>query len=251
MRKVANISWLKKFETPVQAAIARRWALPTTQRRPSFTCGHIFGCDVPASSSGSSSRWPIRSMKTAETTKLTASPTIAYGAVIAAIRPPDMLGPATWAAEAVELQLRVPVDEVLPLDERGQIRLVGDVEEDGEDADRELEHEQVPDLEDAGNPEDRDQREQAGACGVADDQDRPAAEAVDPDAGRQREEDERQEAEHAEQRERERARVQAERGEPRDRELRDLGAELADRLARPEPDEVGVRTRGRRAGGAG
>src|SRR6185312_8030619 len=58
--------------------------------------------------------------------------------------------------------------------------------------------------------------------------------------GGEREEDERHEAEHAEERELESARVQADGGEPWQGELGDLRAELADRLAGPELEEVGV-----------
>jgi hypothetical protein len=43
------------------------------------------------------------------------------------------------------LELRVSLDQPLSVDERGKVRLVSDVEEDGEDADEELERKQVPD----------------------------------------------------------------------------------------------------------
>ena len=59
-----------------------------------------------------------------------------------------------------ELQLRVALDQILPLDERGQVRLVRDVEEDGEDPDHELHDEQLPDREHAERVGDRDRREQ-------------------------------------------------------------------------------------------
>ena len=140
-----------------------------------------------------------------------------------------------------ELQLRVPVDEVLAVDEGGEVRLISDVEEDGEDPDEELKDEQVPDLQHAREPEDRDEREQNGARRVADDEDPAAAQAIDPDARGEGEEDEGEEAQHAEERELDRARVQVDRGEPRDGELRDLRSDLADRLARPELEEVRVR----------
>jgi hypothetical protein len=120
------------------------------------------------------------------------------------------------------LELCVPVDELLAIDERGEIRLVGDVEEDGEDPDHELKDEQVPHAQRAGRPENRNRREQDGAGSVADDEDRPPAQAIDPDAGRQCEEDEGQEPDHAEEREGERARMEPDRGQPRDRELGDL-----------------------------
>ncbi|HZC75550.1 MAG TPA: hypothetical protein VE220_06210 [Gaiellaceae bacterium] len=68
-----------------------------------------------------------------------------------------------------QLQLRVPVDQVLSLDQRREVRLIRDVEENGEDADRELQDEELPHPQLARRPEDRDQREQHRARGVADD----------------------------------------------------------------------------------
>src|SRR5205085_9048602 len=111
------------------------------QASPSFTCGHILGCATPASRWGSTSSWCMRSMKSVETTKLSASTRIAYGAVIAAISPPATLGPATCATELVKIELRVAVDQVLAFDECWEVRLVADVEEDGEASDEELQRE--------------------------------------------------------------------------------------------------------------
>ena len=61
-------------------------------------------------------------------------------------------------------------------------------------------------------------------------EDRLAREPVDPDTRRQREEQEREELDGAQQRDLERARVEDEDRGERDRELRDLRPELADRL---------------------
>src|SRR5262249_24984101 len=126
-----------------------------------------------------------------------------------------------------ELDLGVSVDEVVALDQRREIRLVRDVEEHGEDPDHELDGEELPDLENAERPEDRDEEEENGAGRVADDEDAATVQAVDPDTGWQREEDERQEAEDAEDGELEGRRVQLVEREERDRELRDLRTELA------------------------
>ena len=63
---------------------------------------------------------------------------------------------------------------------------------------------------------------------------------VDPDARGQREEDERQELERPEQRDLEGARVENEDRDEADREIVDLRPELADRLRRPELQEVAV-----------
>ncbi|HEX5172739.1 MAG TPA: hypothetical protein VFV91_01175 [Gaiellaceae bacterium] len=47
-------------------------------------------------------------MKTLETTKLTASATIAYGAVMKPIRTPDRLGPPIWATDTVSWIFEFP-----------------------------------------------------------------------------------------------------------------------------------------------
>ena len=225
---------------PVHTAIDRSQRWPTTQRTPSFSSGHIFGLGSPATRSGSTSRWRMRSMNTVETTKLAASAMIAYGRRDRADQHARPARPGDLRHRDGELELRVAVDELLAVDERREVRLIRDVEEDGADPDHELEDEQVPEAQGVGRPEDRDEREQHRAGRVAGDEDRPAAQAVDPDAGGQREEDERQEAEHAEQRELDRRGVQLVGGEQRDREGRDRRAELADRLSGPELEEVGV-----------
>ena len=170
--------------------------------------------------------------------------------MIAPIRPPARLGPPTCAIHTVSCSFEFPSTRCSRSMSGREVRLVGDVEEDREDADQELQDQEVPDLEDTGAQRTGMQREEDRASAVADDQDLAAAKPVDPDARGQRKQDERQEAEHSEERERERACVQADGGEPRDRELGDLRAELADRLAGPELDEVRGATRGRRSGGA-
>ena len=91
--------------------------------------------------------WRIRSRKTVETTKLTASATIAYGAVIAAMSAAGHARAGDLRDRDGELELRVAVDQMVAVDELGEIRLVRDVEEDGEDADDELDDEQLPDRE--------------------------------------------------------------------------------------------------------
>ena len=47
-------------------------------------------------------------MNAAEIRKLAASTTIAYGAVMAAIRPPDTLGPPTCAIDTVSCSFELP-----------------------------------------------------------------------------------------------------------------------------------------------
>ena len=88
---------------------------------------------------------------------------------------------------------------MLAIDEKWQVRLIGEIEEDREDSDDELHCEQLPHREDAEAVSDRDRREQHSSSDVAEDQDRPASQPVDPDARRQRKDDEGQESERREQ----------------------------------------------------
>ncbi len=84
------------------------------------------------------------------------------------------------------------------------------------------------------------------------DEDRPAPHPVDPYAGGDGEQDERQELEDAEQAELEGAHLEGQHGDERDRKLGDLVAELADRLRRPQLHEVAVAPeRSPRRGGGG
>jgi hypothetical protein len=102
----------------------------------------------------------MRSVKTAERTKLSASARIAYGAVIAAISPPGHARAGNLRNRTRQIELRVAVDHVLAFDERWEVRLVADVEEDGEASDEELQREKVPDAQRARRPENRDQHEE-------------------------------------------------------------------------------------------
>ena len=97
-----------------------------------------------------------------------------------------------------QLQLRVPLRQLVALHHAGQVRLVGDVEEDLQAADRKpttysCEHRQP-----AADERDRDRGQQHGAAEVGADEDRPAPHPIDPDAGGNGEQDERQELERAE-----------------------------------------------------
>ena len=133
-----------------------------------------------------------------------------------------------------DLELRVPVDDLVTLDERGKIRLVRDVEEDGCDPDQKADAEQLPDRQCVEEVRDRDRREQTGPRKVAGDQDRSAWQTVDPDAGRQAHEQEWEKFDRGQRSDLESGRVQhVDRGE-RQRELADLRPELTDGLGRPE-----------------
>src|SRR5512133_2478845 len=147
-------------------------------------------------------------------------------------------GTAELRCAAADLQLRIPIDQLLPLDERWKVRLIGDVEEDGGDADEEADAVQLPDRQRVEGVRNRNRAEQQRARKITDDEDRPAPKPVDPHARREADEKEGQELDCREGSYLERARVQhVDRGE-RQRELRELRPELADRLGRPELDEV-------------
>ena len=75
---------------------------------------------------------------------------------------------------------------------------------------------------------------------VGEDQDRTTPQPVDPDAGRQREEKERQELDGREQRDPERRLLEGEDRDERQCQERDLRPELADRLRAPQRQKVAV-----------
>jgi len=162
-------------------------------------------------------------------------------------RPSDLRG------RLADLELRVALDELVALDDRRQVALVGDIEEHRQRSRDEGHDIELPDRQGAEQVGDRDRDEGEGPAQVARDHDRAAAEAIDPRPGRQREQDERQELDRAEQREREWLDLEDERRGERDRERADLRAEDADRLGRPDLLEVGVadETRAGRSGGGG
>jgi hypothetical protein len=133
-----------------------------------------------------------------------------------------------------------PFDDLVAIDKRREIGLVGDVEEDLERADQEPHHVELPERQDVRDVRERDGRIEGRAAEVADDQDRAPRQPVDPDAGGEREQDEREEENRAEHGHLEDARVEHEDGDERERDVVDRRAELADRLRRPELQEVAV-----------
>jgi hypothetical protein len=99
---------------------------------------------------------------------------------------------------------------------------------------------ELVDRQDVEGVGERDRREDGGPTEVADDQDRAAPESIDPHAGRQREEDEGEELDRPEEADLERVRLEHQDRHERDRQHAHLRAELADRLSRPELEEVGM-----------
>ena len=73
-----------------------------------------------------------------------------------------------------DLELRVALDDLIPLDERRQVRLVGDVEEDGADAHEEADDVELPERERVEDVRDRDRAEEHRAAEVPGDEDSAA-----------------------------------------------------------------------------
>ena len=80
------------------------------------------------------------------------------------LQPPDEDPREPWPSElrgrSADLELRVPVDDLCPLDERRKVRLVGDVEEDGRDPDAEADGVELPDRQRVEEVGDRNRCEQ-------------------------------------------------------------------------------------------
>ena len=90
-----------------------------------------------------------------------------------------------------DLHLGVALHQLIAIDERWQVRHVGDIEEHRQRARHESDDIQLPDRQHIEGVRDRDGSEHQGSSDVAGDQDRPSPKAVDPRPGRQAEEDER------------------------------------------------------------
>ena len=128
-------------------------------------------------------------------------------------------GPRDLCRGLADLELRVALDEPIALDDRRQVALVRDVEEDRQRAGHEADDVELPDREHAQGVSERDRRQGDGAAEVADDENRAAAETIDPRSGGQGEEDEREELDRPEQREPEGLHVEDQGRHERDRQL--------------------------------
>ena len=117
----------------------------------------------------------------------------AIGAVSSATIPPPIGWPRIVAADWLTWSFELPSSELVALEDRRQVGLVGDVEEDRHHAVDEPDEVELPDRQDAGRLGDRDRDEHQRPAEIADDEDPPPREPVDPDAGRQGEQQERQE----------------------------------------------------------
>jgi len=153
---------------------------------------------------------------------------------------PAEAGAADLRCGGAGLQLGIALQQRLAVDQRRQVCEVGDVEEDGEDPDREGEHVQVRHAQPVRGGEQGNQPDQQGAAEVAADQDGTAPIAVDQRPGQQRHQQERREACGVEQAELAGVRAQRVDRHQRQRQLGDLRAEQRDGLARPQLEEVAV-----------
>jgi hypothetical protein len=79
-----------------------------------------------------------------------------------------------WAKESsggtTELKLAVPFNEILTSNQGGEIRLVCNVEEDGEHADQESNNDQLGECQNSGEVADWDRQDQHGAAEITTDQ---------------------------------------------------------------------------------
>ncbi len=129
---------------------------------------------------------------------------------------------------------------MLPAHQGGEIGLVGDVEEHGQDARDERDDEQLDERERTERVGDRNGAEREHPPDVGRHHHPAAPDPVDPDACGQPDDEEGRGRRRGEERHLEGGGVQRADGEEGDGEKAHLGAELAHRLAPPEQAEVSV-----------
>jgi len=98
-----------------------------------------------------------------------------------------------------DLEPRVALGEAIAIDQLGQDRLVGDLEENRQDPSREPDHVELPHGQRAGQVRDGDEREDRRPAEVRRDQDASLGQSIHPRASREREEHEGQELDRPEQ----------------------------------------------------
>ena len=137
-RKIENATLEKKFEVAVHPACARRFGFPRTKRSPSLSSVHRLGF-LPVD--GRRPRAGLLGLADTEQEQTRADE--ADGVEEHGVRGGEELDEhaaepraADLRGRAADLELRVAVDDLLALDERRQVRLVRDVEEDLERARR-------------------------------------------------------------------------------------------------------------------
>ena len=241
-RKIENATLKKKFDVAVHPACARRFGLPRTKRRPSLSSVHMLGLRPSiVATSGAAPPLRIPRMKSPEATKLSASRSTAYGAVKTSHEHAAEARAADLRRRAADLELRVPLDDLVAVDERREVRHVRDVEEDLEDPDEEADDEELPERQDVCDVRDGDRRGESAA--------RPKSPTIrigrrgrrstQTPAGSVKRMNGRNST-VVERGDLEGAGVEDEDRNERQREPADLRAELADRLGRPQLQEVAV-----------
>ena len=241
-RMIENATLEKKFEVAVQPACARRFGIAEDEAEPLLELGPQARL-LPVGRRDRRGLLGLADPEEEETRADEAECVDEHGVGRREDLDEDAAeaGPADLRGRAADLELRVAVDDLLALDERRQVRLVRDVEEDLERADEEADDEQLRRA--SARPRStRSGRSRGAPRGRS----RPTirigrrgsrsthtpAGSVKRMNGRNSDDPERRDLEGAG--------VEDEDRDERHRELTDLRAELADRLRRPELQEVGV-----------
>ena len=223
---------LKKLIVAVAPRAARTIGLPNTQRTPAATC------PFPAASVGGSrrrrggARAPRRRTKRRRRRASTGAESACTSSAADA-RPGDV------RERPAAVHDRVALDEALAGHERDEQRAVRDVEEHAQRPHQERDDEHVRDRQRVERVGERERGDQERAADVGRDHRLPpAAAAVDPGAGVEREEEVRRELGRDEVAHLGRVRVEHEHGDERQRDQADLVADERDGLPEPEAPEA-------------
>ena len=136
---------------------------------------------------------------------------------------------------------RVRLDVLVAASDRREERHPGEVEDDRDRPDDERDDEQQLDAEEVGEVRRRDRKDGAGAGNVRDDhQAPPPVDAIEPGAGDDREQQVRQQPRGREQAHLRRRGIEDQHRDDRQRQVRHLVPEHADRLPDPEQPELAL-----------
>ena len=182
----------------------------------------------------------MRQMAAAENRYVAASISIAPGAVNACTIQPADANESGLGDGGAGRELAVALDQLLLLDQRRQVRLVGDIEERGQDADDEGHDVELHDVQATEQRHDRHGGDDGGAQQVGRDHDRAAAQAVDPDAGDEAEGDAGDDVGDGEQRDLPARCFEEDDGRKGQRKTARERAEYRNRLSCPKEAEVAV-----------
>jgi hypothetical protein len=137
-----------------------------------------------------------------------------------------------------QLQLGVALDEVSWPDQRRQVGLAGDIEQQRDRAEQQRDEKELRDSQHAEHRSDRYRAEQRRPDQVGRDQDRSAPDPVDPGSRRQSDEQFRSHSGRPQQAHLEGGRMEGDGGRDRQAEVADLRAEERDGLPGPQPAET-------------